>query len=121
LNMINESISLGRDSTSRLKHPSQQSEVPDSDQLFSSTNYAPVIDDDEITFKEIVEEFAEEHNLLFIPTNKIHQVTRMPLYRIGRTTQGFGGLIMYLDDDVMYVKQGLEWLPMGFDEILEKL
>ncbi|CAG8434779.1 8742_t:CDS:10 [Scutellospora calospora] len=102
LNMINESISLVP--AGRLKHPSQQSEVPDSDQLFSSTNYAPIIDDDEITFKEIVKEFAEEHNLLFIPTNKIHQVIRMALYRIGRTTQG---LIMYLDDNrkISYLSQ----------------
>ncbi|KAF0391080.1 TFP11-domain-containing protein [Gigaspora margarita] len=105
-----------------LPHPSQRSEIPipDSEQFFSSTKPTPIIDDAEITFKEIIEEFAEEENLLFLPTNKNHKISGKPLYRLGRT-QGAGGLTLYLDDDVMYVKQGLEWLPMGFDEVLEKL
>lgn len=122
LNMIDESISLGNESASRLPHPSQRSEIPipDSEQFFSSTKPTPIIDDAEITFKEIIEEFAEEENLLFLPTNKNHKISGKPLYRLGRT-QGAGGLTLYLDDDVMYVKQGLEWLPMGFDEVLEKL
>ncbi|CAG8583192.1 422_t:CDS:10 [Cetraspora pellucida] len=121
LNLIDESISLGNESTSRLPHPSQRDEVPDSEQPFLSTKYTPIIDEAEITFKEIVEEFAEEQNLLFLPTNKNHGVSGKPLYRIGRSAGGTGGLTLYLDDDVMYVKQGLEWLPMGFDEVLEKL
>ncbi|CAG8488175.1 14244_t:CDS:2 [Gigaspora rosea] len=123
LNMINESISLGNESASRLPHPSQRSEIPipDSEQFFSSTKPTPIIDDAEITFKEIVEEFAEEENLLFLPTNKNHKISGKPLYRLGRTQGGAGGLTLYLEDDVMYVKQGLEWLPMGFDEVLEKL
>ncbi|CAG8716314.1 18490_t:CDS:2, partial [Racocetra fulgida] len=116
LNMIDESISLGNESASRFVNLLDDSEEP-----FSSTKYAPIIDDAEITFKEIVEEFAEEQNLLFIPTNKNHKVSGKPLYRIGRSAGGTGGLTLYLDDDVMYVKQGLEWLPMGFDEVLEKL
>ncbi len=36
----------------------------------------------EITFKSIVEEYAADHNLLFMPTGKAHVKSRMPLYRV---------------------------------------
>jgi len=67
-----------------------------------------------------VEEFAQEKNLLFLPTNKIHDSGK-PLFRMGCTSEGIGGLLMYLSDDVMYVKEGPNWIPMGFEEVFEKL
>jgi tuftelin-interacting protein 11 len=67
-----------------------------------------------------VEEFAQEQNILFLPTNKTH-VSGKPLYRMGGTPEGIGGLLMYLSEDVMYVKEGQNWTPMGFEEVLEKL
>ena len=42
----------------------------------------------EVTFKTIVEEYAADHNLLFMPTGKAHAKLRMPLYRISLGEDG---------------------------------
>jgi len=42
----------------------------------------------EIRFKTIVEEYAADHNLLFMPTGKAHAKLRMPLYRISLGEDG---------------------------------
>ncbi|EXX77932.1 TFP11-domain-containing protein [Rhizophagus irregularis] len=119
--MIEESISLGSEASTRLSHPSQKSTIPEPEQFRflpeESTGYTDIAD---VTFFEIVEEFAQDQNLLFLPTNKTHDSGK-PLYRMGGTPEGVGGLLMYLSDDVMYVKEGQNWTPMGFDEVLEKL
>ncbi|RIA90210.1 GC-rich sequence DNA-binding factor-like protein [Glomus cerebriforme] len=121
LYMIEESLSLGSETPIRLTHPSQKTEIPEPEQFISqsdeSTAYANI---DDITFFEIVEEFAQDKNLLFLPTNKTH-ISGKPLYRMGGTPEGVGGILMYLNDDVMYVKEGQNWTPMGFEEVLEKL
>ncbi|CAI2181653.1 3869_t:CDS:10 [Funneliformis geosporum] len=119
LYMIEESISLGRDAPIRLTHPSQQNTIPEPEQ-FRFPSEKTVTDIVDITFFEIVEEFAQEKNFLFLPTNKIHDSGK-PLFRMGCTSEGIGGLLMYLSDDVMYVKEGQNWTPMGFGEVFGKL
>ncbi|GES77671.1 TFP11-domain-containing protein [Rhizophagus clarus] len=119
--MIEESISLGSEASTRLSHPSQKSTIPGPEQFsFPPEEPAGYTDIADITFFEIVEEFAQDQNFLFLPTNKSH-VSGKPLYRMGGTPEGAGGLLMYLSDDVMYVKEGQNWTPMGFEEVLEKL
>jgi len=105
----------------RLSHPSQKSTIPEPEQFrFTSEESAAYTNIADITFFEIVEEFAQDQNLLFLPTNKTH-VSGKPLYRMGGTPEGVGGLLMFLSDDVMYVKEDQNWTPMGFEEVLEKL
>ncbi|CAG8568173.1 3968_t:CDS:10 [Acaulospora colombiana] len=119
LSLIEESISLGKESTSRLSHPSRQQSPTIEPSQSSSTKTTRTFDSEEITFFEIVEEFAQENNLLFLLTNKTHKLSGKPIYRMGGTPEGAGGVTMYLQDDVMFVKSGQDWLPMGFDEILD--
>ena len=56
----------------------------------------------EITFKSIVEEFAASHNLLFLPTGRAHERSRMPLYRVSASVDGKGGLTVYVLDDAVW-------------------
>ncbi|KAJ7714737.1 GC-rich sequence DNA-binding factor-like protein-domain-containing protein [Mycena metata] len=62
----------------------------------------------EITFRSIVEEFAASHNLLFIPTGRAHELSRMPLFRVSLTADGKGGILVYILDDAV-------WAPVGDD------
>lgn len=75
--------------------------------------------DTEISFLELVEEFAQEKNLLFLPLNKAHKISGKSLYRMGGTPEGIGGATIYFQDDVIFVKRGQDWQPVGFEEILE--
>ncbi|CAG8655416.1 10587_t:CDS:10 [Acaulospora morrowiae] len=118
LSLIEESISLGKESIDRLSHPSKQ-QNPNLDSFqHSFSKISHTIDNEEITFFDLVEEFAQENNLLFLPTNKTHKASGKPIYRMGGTPEGTGGITLYLQDDVMFVKNEQDWLPMGFDEIL---
>ena len=56
----------------------------------------------EITFRSIVEEFASSHNLLFLPTGKAHERSRMPLYRVSPSADGKGGVLVYILDDAVW-------------------
>lgn len=56
----------------------------------------------EITFKSIVEEYAAEHNLLFLPAGKAHEKSRMPLYKVSPNVDGKGGVLVYLLDDAVW-------------------
>jgi tuftelin-interacting protein 11 len=57
----------------------------------------------EITFRSIVEEFAASHNLLLVPTGRAHEKSRMPLFRVSRTVDGKGGLLIYILDDAVWL------------------
>ena len=62
----------------------------------------------EITFKSIAEEFAAEHNLLWVPTGRVHERSRLPMYRVTARVDGkSGGAVVYvLDDAVWLVEDG---------------
>ncbi len=62
----------------------------------------------EITFKSIAEEFAAEHNLLWVPTGRVHERSRLPMYRVTARADGkSGGVVVYvLDDAVWLVEDG---------------
>jgi tuftelin-interacting protein 11 len=62
----------------------------------------------EITFKSIVEEFASEHNVLWVPTGRVHERSRLPMYRVTARADGkSGGVVVYvLDDAVWLVEDG---------------
>jgi tuftelin-interacting protein 11 len=56
----------------------------------------------EVTFKSVVEEYAANHNLLFMPLGKMHEKSRQPLYRVTARSDGRGGIVVYLADDMIW-------------------
>jgi tuftelin-interacting protein 11 len=80
-------------------------------------------DDEEIPFRTIVEEFVAEHNLLFVPLNRAHQITRLPLFRVAQGIDGRGGVTVYILDDVVWGVPvgGSEeeiFKPIGLDDLV---
>ncbi|KAK9459614.1 GC-rich sequence DNA-binding factor-like protein-domain-containing protein [Lipomyces oligophaga] len=78
----------------------------------------------ESSFKDVVEDYCLENNLLFIPLRKAHEVLGHPLYRITGSASGRGGFICYFDTDIMWAKNRgvladdqLEWEPLDFYDI----
>ncbi|CAG5140088.1 uncharacterized protein ALTATR162_LOCUS635 [Alternaria atra] len=97
---------------------------PDTSQFSKSVNKEPprpVLQDEEPTFKEIVEEFCAEENLLLIPLREAHDQTGLPLFRITASATGRGGAVAYLKGDFLWVQNKKDknlWEPTGLNEAL---
>ncbi|KAG4301607.1 hypothetical protein PCK1_002092 [Pneumocystis canis] len=83
--------------------------------------YVKHLDIEDIEFKDIVDEFCTEHDLVLIPLRKAHENTGNPLFRITASTKGIGGVIVYIKGDVVWVqnvKNKNEFSPQSLNHIL---
>lgn len=107
LQLMNKAIDLGPDAPTRLPRPDHSmgpASAP-SAKLKEKEMLRPARAQ-EITYRSIVEEFASLHNLLFMPTGKVHEQSRMPLYRVSPTADGKGGVLVYILDDAVWAPDG---------------
>lgn len=72
----------------------------------------------DVSFRTIVDDFAAAHNLLLVPTQRTHERSRMPLYRVSGNASGKGGVLVYLLDDVVWAGEGDEWKPVSLEEMV---
>lgn len=107
LQLMNKAIELGPDAPTRLQKPDFKAELaaaaapaPKAKDTHLPARSAPRTQ--EITFRTIVEEYAAEHNLLFVPAGRAHEKSRMPLYRVSATADGKHGLLVYVLDDAVW-------------------
>ncbi|CBX94343.1 hypothetical protein IAQ61_009949 [Plenodomus lingam] len=122
--LINQALDLGDARTTDLPVPRARGTAasPQTPQFSQSVNKeppkpAPVVE--EATFKDVVEEFCAEENLLLIPLREAHEVTGLPLFRITASATGRGGAVAYLKGDVLWVQNKKDksiWEPTGLDE-----
>ena len=122
---MNKAIELGPDSPSQLVRPDFRAE-----QAVSGVGVRNGIKEKsgipklsarthEITFRSIVEEFAASHNLLFIPTGRAHEVSRMPLFRVSPTADGKGGILVYIQDDAVWAAvDGKEYGAISLEDMV---
>jgi len=108
LQLMNTAYELGSDAPAKLPRPDFRAEVLASRQGTPAPKTAKqrptAARAHEITFKEIVEEFVASHNLLFMPAGRVHERSRMPLYRISSTADGKGGVLIYILDDAVWMQ-----------------
>lgn len=64
-----------------------------------------------VSFKEALEQLAEEHELLFLP--KVGKQEK------GKQVYTFGKISVYLDNRLVYALSGGEWSPMALNDLLE--
>ncbi|KAF8967737.1 GC-rich sequence DNA-binding factor-like protein-domain-containing protein [Flammula alnicola] len=107
LQLMNKAIEFGPDAPTKLAKPDFLGErsAPSSPTRAAKETEKiarPSARTHEITFRSIVEEYAASHNLLFIPTGKAHELSRMPLFRVSRTADGRKGLLVYILDDAVW-------------------
>ncbi|KAK7202964.1 GC-rich sequence DNA-binding factor-like protein-domain-containing protein [Myxozyma melibiosi] len=128
LALINEAAALGARAADELqpitntpdrKFAREQPSAPAQPDATSSAHL-------ESTFKDVVEDFCLENNLLFIPLRKAHDLLGHPLYRITAAASGRGGFMCYFENEIMWVKargnvaeDQLEWEPMDYNDIAE--
>lgn len=74
---------------------------------------------EETSFRDVLENWCAENDLLLIPLRKSHS-NGAPLFRISESAAGTGGLVVYIREDVVWMKEKgkEEWKPVGFEAIL---
>ncbi|EIW79317.1 TFP11-domain-containing protein, partial [Coniophora puteana RWD-64-598 SS2] len=109
LQLMNQAIELGPDAPTKLPKPDFRTETALASARSSragtpqrEAKKPPPARVTEVTFRDIVEEFAAQHNLLFVPTGRAHEKSRMPLFRVSTTVDGKGGLLVYVLDDAVW-------------------
>lgn len=127
LQLVNTAIELGPDAPKKLKRPDYREELAAAATGTSATNVsAPPkktvpLRTQEVTFRSIVEEYAAEHNLLFIPTGRAHEKSRMPLFRVSNAS-GKGGILVYVQDDAVWAPaEGDEYRAITLEEMVLKV
>jgi tuftelin-interacting protein 11 len=124
LQLMNKAIELGPEAPTHLTRPDFRAELlaegsaAQGQRNGSSSRPARTT---EVTFRTIVEEFAASHNLLIMPTGKAHEVSRMPLFRVSRTVDGKGGLLVYILDDAVWAPaEGNEYRAITLDDMVAR-
>ena len=119
LQLMNEAIELGVDAPSKLRRPDTKAESATATgaNKGATKSAAPPSRPLEVTFRSIVEEFAAEHNLLFMPTGRAHETSRMPLFRISGAS-GKGGMLVYVQDDAVWAPEGDEYRAITLEEMV---
>lgn len=76
---------------------------------------------EEIAFKDILESWCVEQGLIILPLREAHPQNGQPLFRITASATGKGGVVAFIQGDVVWVqnKKAKEvWEPMGLEDRL---
>lgn len=75
----------------------------------------------EIAFKDIVEAWCSEQGLIMLPLREAHPQNGQPLFRITASATGKGGVVVFLQGDVVWAQNRKArdiWEPMGLEDRL---
>jgi tuftelin-interacting protein 11 len=79
---------------------------------------------EEVAFKDILEGWCLEQGLIMLPLREAHPQNGQPLFRITASATGKGGVVAFVQGDVVWVqnKKAKEvWEPMGLeDQLVER-
>ncbi|KKK20044.1 hypothetical protein AOCH_005313 [Aspergillus ochraceoroseus] len=76
---------------------------------------------EEVAFKDILESWCADEGLIMLPLREAHPQNGQPLFRITASATGKGGVVAFVQGDVVWVqnKKAKEvWEPMGLEERL---
>ena len=118
---MNQAMALGEDARYRLKRPDGQP-APSTKSSAPQPSKAPATappQEEEVSFRTIVEEVASERNLLFRATGKSHE-RGYPLFRVSQGVDGKGGVTVYLHDDIVWAQEKSDWVPISVEEMCQR-
>ena len=72
----------------------------------------------EITFRSIVDDYASIHNLMFFPAGKVDEKTGHALFRVSKSADGKGGLLVYIADDAVWATDGDQYRAISLEEMV---
>ncbi|KAG7859004.1 hypothetical protein KL919_003069 [Ogataea angusta] len=66
-----------------------------------------------VTLKQLLDDYCQEHDLFVLPESAL--MAGKAMYRVTRNMKS--GLLIYLDDDVVWAKTGTDFEPVAFNEL----
>ena len=117
LQLMHKATELGPDAATKLPKP-DHSGAPPAPAVKPTAAPARPSRTQEISFRSIVEEYAATHNLLFFPTGRVHEKSRMPLFRVSPTADGKGGLLVYIQDDAVWAPDGDDYRAIPLESMV---
>ncbi|KAL5450953.1 hypothetical protein PMIN07_008747, partial [Paraphaeosphaeria minitans] len=73
----------------------------------------------DVSFKDYVDAWCAEHDLLLMPLRRKDETTGMALFRIAASAVGAGGLVVHFQGDTVFAQDKKDrsvWDPVGLDE-----
>ncbi|KAF2136730.1 uncharacterized protein K452DRAFT_312934 [Aplosporella prunicola CBS 121167] len=113
LELMNAALDLGEDAKTALPAP-ELAPLPseEEEEEVSAAAAAPAPpppapeqppdDQPETTFKDVVEDWCHEHDVLLVPLREADAQTGAPLFRITASAAGRGGVVVFLRGDVVF-------------------
>lgn len=123
LQLMNKAIELGPDAATQLPRPDHKAAaaalaLPSDKTTREGTPRSRPSRVQEITFRSIVEDYASSHDLLFVPTGRAHEKSRMPLFRVSETVDGKGGVLVYILDDAVWALENGEYRAISLESMV---
>lgn len=100
-------------------HPAPETHAEAAPQPTKPSRAPKVVE--EVAFKDILESWCAEEGLIIIPLREAHPQNGQPLFRITASATGKGGVVAFIQGDVVWVqnKKAKEvWEPMGLEDRL---
>ncbi|KAK4053442.1 hypothetical protein OIV83_001608 [Microbotryomycetes sp. JL201] len=139
LDLMNQAMALGDDVKFRLKRPdihrdnaAQPSQTSSKSQSRPSTKSSKTttnargqsaavaaIDEDDVSFRTIVEDVASESNLMVLPLNKTDERGHS-LFRVSLSVDGKSGVTVYFEDDVVWLVEKGQSKPVSVDDMVKR-
>lgn len=110
--MMTNAVEHGLES---LEKPEDARIIPDSEPEDVKKESTPRVEEEPTTMKDFLEVFCSEEDLLLLPLRKAHPETGHPLLRITASASGGGGVIVYVDGDVVMAQNKRDrnlWEPL---------
>ena len=118
LELMNKAIELGP-AVSQLPRPDLQATgVPAGPAKARTTVKVTSSRTQEITFRSIVDDYASSHNLMFFPAGKVDEKTGHALFRVSKSVDGRGGLLVYIADDAVWAMDGDQYRAISLEEMV---
>nr|ODN90675.1 hypothetical protein L203_01786 [Cryptococcus depauperatus CBS 7841] len=128
VDLMQKALELGADASSKLAKPSfkplssvQSIEPSKPSKITKKPRTQPLSDVPEITFRNIVEQYAAEHDLVFFPIGKSHEKTGKPLFKVSKNVDGRGGVTVYVGDEAVYAQmEDKEYRAIMLDDMVKR-
>lgn len=124
LKVMDDALSLGSEAPTKLRKPNFQPLRKPSKSSNGATSKPPkprrVEPQGDITFRSITEDYISSNDLIMVPLGKSHPTTGKPLFRVGTSIEGKGGVTIYVGEDAVFVQQEEGFRAVTLEELVKR-
>lgn len=133
LDLMNQAVELGSTAPQHLRKPVFQALSPKKSKpsargskssrstLVPAARQAPQPETAEITFRSLAEDFAAQHDLIFLPLGRSDAKTGKPLFKVSKGVDGRKGVTVYVGESAVFVQgEEGEYRATSLDDMVKR-